>query len=426
MRRVAPTERIRKRIEELMTGYRGEEAPASLFMQLAAQKLAQELLEAERADVLGREPYERKAGVRGYRNGYEPGRLRSAEGKIPIELPQVRQAAQPFRPRLLEFLRGHTDVLKRLAVEMYARGLSTRDIEDALYEAPGERMLSRTGVSEVTEVLWKDFEAFSTRDLSGLELECLFLDAVYESLRLQAGAREGILCAWGILRDGHKVLIHMTLGNKESHAAWLGMIRDMVRRGLRLPVSVTSDGAPGLIQAIEETYPTSLRIHCWAHRMRNIVEKLPQEVIPEIKAHLVSIRDAATFELGEARAREVIRTYQRLYPSAMTSLASDLEASLNHLKLPVRLRKSVRTTNLLERSFEEERRRTKVIPRFFDEKSCLKLVFAVLVRVSARWQRVRLSAKDLAQLDQLRARLGQRIRNHRRLCRVSGRQLVAA
>jgi putative transposase len=408
MKRITPTERIGKMLEELLTkGTKEKEVDVrSLFIRLATQKLAQELLEAARTDFLGREHYERTDEFHGWRNGYEPTRLKTTEGEIPIEAPQVREASKPFRPPLLDFLRGNTEALERLAVEMYVRGLSTRDIEETLLKSTGERLLSRSGVSEVTEAAWEEFEAFQKRDLSGFELECLFLDAIYESLRLQGGPNEAILCAWGITRDGNKVLLHLTLGNKESYHDWLQMIRDMVRRGLRIPLSVTSDRAPGLVKAIEQMFPKSLPIHCWAHKMRNIVNKLPADAIPEVKSELAAIRDAPNYEVGLALANKVIDTYKTLYPSAIACLDDDLEASLNHLKLPVRIRKSARTTNLIERSFEEERRRSKVIPRFFSEKSCLKLVFAVLWRVSGRWQRIRLSKRDLEQIDQLRVSQG--------------------
>ena len=145
-----------------------------------------------------------------------PGTLKTSEGKVPVELPQVRNGREPFRSQLWAQMGKRTDVLERLAVELYARGLSTRDIEDAFESATGERLLSRSTVSEVTDSLWTEHEAFQQRDLSGFELECLFLDAVYESLRLQAGAKEESLCAWGILRDGRKVMLHMALGNNES------------------------------------------------------------------------------------------------------------------------------------------------------------------------------------------------------------------
>ncbi len=407
MQKTAPSLKIRKALEALLQeGVQGDRDVTSELMRLAMAKVVQELIEQEQRDFLGRERYERGGRGRGLRNGYEPARIKTAEGEVPVAVPQVRQAPEPYRSRLLEFLRGHTDVLKRLAVEMYARGLSTRDIEAALVDATGTPLLSKSAVSEVTEVLWQEYEAFSQRDLSGFPVEHLFLDALYESLRQQAGVAEGLLCAWGILREGQKVLLHVALGNRESSACWLEFVRGMVKRGLRRPLSITSDGAPGLVTTIDQAFPKSLRLRCWVHKMRNILAKLPQEAIPEVKAHLISIREAATYELGEHRARQVIRQYERLYPSAMRSLAEDLEASLNHLKLPVRLRRAVRTTNLIERSFEEERRRTKVIPRFFDERACLKLVFATLWRASQRWQRIRITPQDLAQMDRLRQELG--------------------
>jgi len=94
----------------------------------------------------------------------------------------VRATPEPFQSRLLTFLRGHTDVLQRLVTEMYARGLSTRDIEDAFRDITGHCLISASAVSELTDRLWEDYEAFTRRDLSGFAVEYLFLDAIYESL----------------------------------------------------------------------------------------------------------------------------------------------------------------------------------------------------------------------------------------------------
>ena len=121
--------------------------------------------------------------------------MRTAEGEVTVQVPQVRDAPETYRSRLMADLSGRSDVLERLAVEMYARGLSTRAIEDALRGATGDRLLSRTAVSQVTEVLWKEDDAFAQRGLSGFEVEYLFLDAVYESLRRQGAGQEGVLCA---------------------------------------------------------------------------------------------------------------------------------------------------------------------------------------------------------------------------------------
>jgi len=230
-------------------------------------------------------------------------------------------------------------VLEKLALEMYARGLSTRDIEDALIEATGEVILTRTTVSNITEVLYREFEEFQNRDLSCFEIEYLFLDAIYESIRVQFGIKEAILCAWGITKDGRKVLLHLSLGNKESYQDWLEFLRDMVRRSLREPTTVTTDGSPGLIKAVEAIFPKSLRIRCWYHRMQNFSSKVPEILWPEAKAELTSIRDAANYEQGCQLSHEFIEKYEDKFPSLVKAFKEDLEALLNHLKLPPRHRR---------------------------------------------------------------------------------------
>jgi transposase-like protein len=406
MRKVPPSTIAREEIEQLFAG--GVDPGTSILSSLASlgvRYLAQQALEQEQEDHLGRGRYERREEHhRGWRNGYEDAQLRIAEGAVPVRVPQVRDSDGPYRSRLIEFLEGNSDVLERLVTEMYARGLSTRDVEDAFRDATGELVISRSAVSEITDRLWEDYVAFCSRDLSGTQCEYLFCDAVYESLR-RFGAREGVLAAWCVTADGRKVLLHLAVGNKESEACWTEFFRDMVRRGLRTPTTITCDGAPGLINAISEVFPKSLRVRCWYHKMANIRSKLPAEAAEEVLAHIRAIRDAPTHEAGQAMAASVIEHFADRFPAAMACLADDLEASIAHLRVPVRHHINVRTTNLLERSFEEERRRTKVIPRLLDEKSAMKLVFATLIRVSDRWCRVSVSDLERQQLRLLRREL---------------------
>jgi putative transposase len=408
VRRVPPSTVVREEIDRLLS--RGLDQEANLLSELAElglRYLVQQGLEQEQQDFLGRGHYERRSETqrRGYRNGYEDARLKTAEGAVPVKLPQVRDATEPYRSRLMEFLDGNSDVLERLVIEMYARGLSTRDVEDCFRDATGQLLISKSAVSEITDQLWDDYNAFRTRDLSDVDISYLFLDGIYESLR-RYGAKEGILCAWSITSDGRKILLHLAVGNKESEACWTEFLRDMVGRGLKIPTSVTCDGAPGLLNAVPKVFSKSLRIRCWYHKMGNIRSKLPAEGAEEVLAHVRAVRDAPTLEAGEEAAAAVIARFRERYPAAMACLADDLEASLNHLKVPVRHRINVRTTNLLERTFEEERRRSKVIPRFGDEKSAMKLVFATLMRVSDRWNRVSVSEIERQQLRLLRQQLG--------------------
>jgi len=410
MNRIPPSQKIGKKFEQLMNqGLDGEEDVTSMVVRLGIERVVQEMVEQEVTDYLERDHYQRRRPEqehRGYRNGYEPGRIRTAEGEIVVQVPQVRDGPETYRSRLMTFLRGNSDVLERLAVEMYARGLSTRDIEDALEEATGDRLLSRTAVSQITEVLWDEYEAFAERDLSGFEVEYLFLDAVYESLRQQGGGKEGVMCAWAICADGRKAMLHLALGNKESYANWLEFLRDMVRRGLETPVLVTTDGAPGLMRAVEEVFPNSLRQRCLAHKTRNVTDKVPDSAHAEIKSAVRAAYYAPNREVADMIAADVLKTYQRDYPAAMRSFQDDWEACVAYLRCPAIHHKRIRTTNLLERSFLEERRRTRTIPRFFSEKSCLKLVFATLWRASQRWQGVRMSEIERQQLKLLRRELG--------------------
>lgn len=222
MERIAPSQKIRQRIYDVLHHGMDESESdiTTTIIHLGIERLIQEMLEEEVKDHLGRDRYERRAPDqehRGYRNGYEPGRMRTGEGEIVVQVPQVRDAPETYRSPLMARLRGNSEVLERLAIEMYTRGLSARDIEDAIAEATGERLLSRTGVSRITETIWEDHQAFIQRDLSSFPLVYLFLDAVFESLRRQGGGKEGVLCAWAICADGRKVLLHMALGNKESN-----------------------------------------------------------------------------------------------------------------------------------------------------------------------------------------------------------------
>jgi putative transposase len=193
------------------------------------RQLVQEALEKEQAEHLERGRYERRSegAPPHYRNGYEPGRMLIGEGEIEVLRPQVRGGSGPYRSRLWSLLSSRSEAVERLVVEMYARGLSTRDIEDLFRSEEGEVLLSRTSVSEMTDRLWEEYEAFRTRDLSEYPLAYLIVDGVYEAMRRVGNVRDGILVAWGILEDGRRVLLHLELGRRESYESCLAFLRGM-------------------------------------------------------------------------------------------------------------------------------------------------------------------------------------------------------
>jgi transposase-like protein len=408
MRRVPPSVIVREELDRLLVegADRGTNLVSAL-VDTVTRLVVQRLLEAEQSDYLGgRGRYQRRASDQvGSRNGYEAGQLRTAEGAIGVRVPQVRGSGEPYRSGLMGFLDGNSEVLDRLVTEMYARGLSTRDVEDAFRDATGELLISKTAVSEITDRLWEDYQAFIARDLSEVQVEYLFCDAIFESLRAQ-GAKEALLVAWCIASDGRKHLLHLAVGNKESETCWTSFFRHMLDRGLRLPTTVTTDGAPGLVNAVQAVFERSIRIRCWFHRLANIRAKLPAETASEVLAHVYAVRDAPTLDAARAAADRFANTFAREYPAAVACFAEDLDALLAIHRVPVRHRIRVRTTNLAERSFEEERRRTKVIPRLMSERATMKLAFATMIRSAERWCRVSISDLERHQLKLLRTELG--------------------
>jgi putative transposase len=410
--RIAPSEKLAKAIEALTEVENAEAEGASLLgrlVQLGTQKLVQEALEREQAEHLERGRYERRPSETSplYRNGYELGRLLIGEGLIEVQRPQVRGGSEPYRSRIWDLLGQRSEGLERLVVEMYARGLSTRDIEDLFRGPDGEVLLSKSSVSEITDELWEEYEAFSQRDLSDLPIVYLVVDGVYEAMRRLGQVRDGILVAWGILEDGRRLLIHLEVGNRESYESCLALLRGLKARGLRDPVLVTSDGAPGLIRAIDEVFAGSLRQRCLVHKKSNVLAKVTDGERAEVGTFLTAVYNAPTLGVARTLAEQFAAKYQGTFPSAVRVFLDDLEACLAHLRCPEVHRKAIRTTNVIERAFEELRRRTKVIPRFFNERSCLKLAFAELMRAGQRARRLRMSEIELRQLELLKTELAE-------------------
>jgi len=222
MGRVPASEATRKRIEAMISG-EGEGVDKSELVRAAARLIVEEALEEEVTDALGRDFYEHgaKSGS-GYRNGYRLGRLKSAEGAIEYAVPQVADRAEPFRSRIREVISGRSEQLERLAIEMYARGLSTRDIEAAFRDESGSSVLSRSAVSAVTERLWADYQAFAARDLAEFEVIYLFIDGIAERLHL-GQAREAVLAAWGFTGGGQEGIAGTLAGDQGRHGELSGL-----------------------------------------------------------------------------------------------------------------------------------------------------------------------------------------------------------
>ena len=203
--------------------------------------------------------------------------------------------------------------------------------------------------------------------------------------------------------EGQKVLLGLQLGSRESYQDWLDFARDLVARGMRSPALVVADGAPGLWKAVAEAWPAALGQRCTVHKLRNLLAKLPERLHRELKGRYWRILDEAGSP-AEARAGllALVADYRGAYPSAAAVIERDLEALLCHLRFPAEHRKRIRSTNLLERTFVEVRRRTKVIGRFPGETSALCLIWAVLELSSRGWRGVVMTPRAVAEIERLR------------------------
>jgi putative transposase len=403
MTSITPSDRFQADLDDALAGVGVDGDPVETVARLGARLILQQALEAEVELFLGRGRYARAEEPVGYRNGYEPRVVRTMSGPIELERPRVRNASElGFASRILGETVTRTHALEALVVYGFLRGLSVRDVEALLEEAFGEQVVSKSTVSRICEQLHDRYQAWCARRLEEHDLVYCFLDAVYLKLRPDDEPAEGVLCAWGLTLEGRKVLLGLQLGSRESYEDWLDFLRDLGARGLRAPVLVCADGAPGLWKSVREAWPRALAQRCTVHKLRNLLSKLPERLHREVKGRYWAAFDAETLAEAKRALERLAGDYHAAHPSFARSLLDDLDALVVHLRFPVEHRKRVRSTNLLERTFVEVRRRTKVIGRIPGETSALALVFNVVELASRGWRGITMTPKAAAEIERLR------------------------
>lgn len=401
MKRIPPSTQMREALRhDLQLGFAGH--PLRRFVQRAAELLLQVGLEELVTQLLGRGHYERADGpVTGYRNGYGHHTVKTEAGALQLRPPKVRDTVTPVSVVLPADLRAMTPELGALIRRGYVRGLSTRDVEGLYAEVFGGSV-SKSSASRATQALQAEFDAWRTRDLSELKVLYLFLDGQFHAVRSETTEKEGILAAYALCEDGRMVLLHLGPGPRESTDAWVAFLHALTARGLQAPLLVVLDGNPGLRRAVRQVFPGARVQRCQVHKLRNILAKLPRLAAQQLKPLVQQVFLAPDYATALRRGRALIARFRDRYASAMECLEKDLEECLTYLRFPAEHRKRIRTTNLLERTFGESRRRTKVIPRFPGERSCLALIFASLITAAATWRGIRMTPKILRALDNLR------------------------
>jgi putative transposase len=416
-KRVTPSERLRAEVAEVFAGGADLATAIEQVARIGVRLLLQTAIEAEVTEFLGRERYARAAtceGAReGSRNGYCDTTIKTTAGPVTLSRPKLRGTTEVFASRLLGTGVTKTHALESLVIAGFVRGLSTRDVEATLAEALGERStVSRSTVSRICAEVATEMATWQQRRLDDVALDYLFLDASFFRYHVGAAA-EPVLAAWGITTEGKPVFVGLDTSTAESTDGWSGFLADLAARGLACPLLVISDGAPGLISAVEQTMPAALRQRCLIHRARNILAKIPTNAQAEVKADYWSLFEVPdTVEAGldavthvQAKIDAFDRRWRDSYPAAVRILLADRESLTHYLRTPREHWTRVRHSNFIERTFGETRRRVKVIGRLPGETSCLTLVWAVLDRGSRGWRGFTMTPTGLRQLQDLRRTL---------------------
>jgi putative transposase len=416
-RRVSPTEKIRAEIDALFEGERDLAAIVEDVARVGARLLLQTALEAEIDEFLGRSRYQRTAAVadarEGMRNGYHEVTVKTTAGPVVLHRPKLRGTTEAFASRLLGAGVSKSNALESLVIAGFVRGLSVRDVEATLAEALGaEAALSKSTVSRICQAIAEQFESWRTRRLDLLSLDYLYLDGSHFKMHPGSPA-EPILAAWGITTDGKPALVALDVAANEGNDAWDAFLDGLADRGLRPPLLVISDGAAGLVGAIERNLPHALRQRCLVHRARNLLAKIPKKDQDEVKAAYWALFDVpdditpgqAAVDHVQKRIDAFAASYSNRFPAAVRCLLDDRAALTAYLRFPREHCHRIRHSNFIERSFGETRRRAKVIGRFPGETSCLSLVWAVLDRASAGWRGLTMTPAGLRLLQDLRHQL---------------------
>lgn len=315
-------------------------------------------------------------GVPDRRNGHYPRNLLTTLGDIELRVPRTRR----YSPAgvLRAYARREAEI-DRVILAGFVLGLSTRKVGETLQAMLG-REISATTVSRVAKTLDGAVAAFHRRPLKN-QYKVLMLDGVVLARKTGAGAvRRPVLVALGLRPDGKKEIIDFRLAASESAAEWERFLTDLFRRGLTgegLDM-VCVDGGTGLLAALPVVLPGLAVQRCWAHKIRNILDKIKKRDQPAVKRAIHRVMNAPNAPAARAAARRFADRFKHKYPNAVACLRNDLDELLTcFLYKSEDQRRKVRTTNAIERRFREVRRRTRPMGTFQDKTSMDRILFAV-------------------------------------------------
>jgi transposase-like protein len=368
--------------------------------------LLEERIDEELGQYLGRARHERReeGDPEDYRNGSYLRHLLTEIGDLILQIPRSRKG---FVSRVLEAYRRRSRSVDQLIMACFVLGMSTRKVSTALLSLLGEKISAST-VSEVAKRLDHAVRGYHRRKL-GDGYRFLFFDGVVLKQKGAAKVQKKIiLCIYGMTWEGKREMIDFLLATSESQNAWEGFLRDLHERGLegKLCELITTDGGNGLRNALEVVYPRIPRQHCWAHKTRNVLDKVKKADWEKVKKDLQRISHGKNRQAATQAYWSFCQKYRRAYPGAVKSLGSEIEDLLSfyQVKLSAKERqglnarelqraqmalwRKIRTTNLIERAFREVKRRTRPMGVFVNRDSMERILYAVFFHYNSKGQEI--------------------------------------
>jgi putative transposase len=330
--------------------------------------------------------YERTSVRSGYRNGYRPRSLLTSVGEVRLDVPRDRDGE--YEPECFERYKRVHRVVDEGIKAMFLRGVSTRKVRNVLDCLCGEGV-SASYVSEVTKALDTEVKAFENAPIDD-DFAFLFLDALGVKIRLELKIkRYKVLVAYGIRRDGSRSLISFRVARHEGAGTWRSFLENLKVRGLaghNLEL-IIMDGCPGLWSAIDEVYPLVPHQLCWVHKLRNIAKYCPKRYRESCTSEAARIMYAQTSGRAAKLFRQWRQRWINLIPKAVECLEKDFDKLIPFFQFDPDFHKVIRTTNVIERSFEKVRRRLKVMGYFQNTKSCKRIVLSLFYYFNKKWER---------------------------------------
>jgi putative transposase len=378
------TQRNVSRALEEINGFQWEGDFKPMARQ-ALKRLVEERLEEEMAEYLGLSRYEHAADRHDYRNGHYVRHLLSEMGDLELLVPRSRKGR--FPSKLFERYARRCRSVDKVLLACFCLGLSTRKAAAVLAPVLGEKVSAST-ISRIARDLDQEVHLYHGREL-GDKYQYLFFDGVVlkskGALRVQ---KKILLCAFGITLEGRHEMIDFYPAASESGACWEAFLRNLYQRGLRgSPCElVITDGGTGLHGALQIVYPTIGLQRCWAHKARNVLDKVKKADQAAVKKALNRISHALNHrEATEAYWRLASR-WRKAYPRAVACLEKDFDQLLSFFQSKdSQLWSRLRTTNLIERAFREVRRRTRPMGVMAHTQSLQRIVFAVFHHLNQNW-----------------------------------------